>query len=187
MNIHVADCELMARVARHDAAALETLYMRHQPRVFRLITRIVRDETLAEELTNEVFVDVWRRACSFEGRSLVTTWLLSIAHNRGVGALRKRREEPWNEDKAMALRDEADTSDVVMQKTEKARLIRKCIDALPASCREILDLVYYHETSVSEAGSVLGLPEGTVKTRLFTARRRLSELLKKAGVDRGWP
>jgi RNA polymerase sigma-70 factor (ECF subfamily) len=187
MNIPIADCELMARVARRDAVALEALYMRHQPRVFRFITRIVRDQAVAEELTNEVFVDVWQHARSYEGRSLATTWLLSIAHNRAISALRKRRDESWDEDEAAGLRDEADISDVVMQKAEKATILRKCINALPAEYREILDLVYYHELSVSEAGSVLGIPEGTVKTRLFTARRRLSELMKKAGVDRGWP
>ena len=187
MTIHVADDELIARVAAGDSVALEALYTRHQPRIFRFIKRIVRDEAIAEELTNEVFVEVWRHARSYERRSLATTWLLSIAHNRAVSALRKRREESWDEDEAAELQDESDTSDVVMQKAEKGRMLRKCIDALPFDQREILDLVYYHELSVGEAGAVLNIPEGTVKTRLFTARKRLSELLKKAGVDRGWP
>jgi RNA polymerase sigma-70 factor, ECF subfamily len=187
MNVHIADDELIARVAGSDSLALETLYTRHQSRIFRLIKRIVRNEAVAEELTNEVFVDVWRHACSYEHRSLATTWLLSIAHNRAVSALRKRREEQWDEDEAAELQDETDTSDVVMQKAEKGRMLRKCIEALPFDQREILDLVYYHELSVSEAGTVLNIPQGTVKTRLFTARKRLSELLKKAGVDRGWP
>ena len=187
MNMDIADDELIARVAGGDSIALEALYARHQPRIFRFITRIVRDEAVAEELANEVFVDVWRHAPSYERRSLATTWLLSIAHNRAVSALRKRREESWDEDEAANLQDQADTSDVVMQKAEKGRMLRKCIEALPYHQREILDLVYYHELSVGEAGAVLQIPEGTVKTRLFTARKRLSELLRKAGVDRGWP
>jgi RNA polymerase sigma-70 factor, ECF subfamily len=187
MSMPTGDDELIARVAAADTVALEALYTRHQPRVFRFIKRIVGDEAVAEELANEVFVDVWRHAQSYQRRSLATTWLLSIAHNRAVSALRKRREEPWDEDEAAELRDEADTSEIVMQKAEKGRMLRKCIEKLPYDQREILDLVYYHELSVSEAGEVLNIPEGTVKTRLFTARKRLSELLKRAGVDRGWP
>jgi len=187
MDQFIADDQLIARVAGADSVALETLYMRHQKRIFGFIARIVRDEAVAEELTNEVFVDVWKHAGGYEGRSAATTWLLSIAHNRAISALRKRREEPWDDEKAVSLVDEADNSEVAVQKADKSRLLRRCIDALSTDHREIIDLVYYHELSVSEASAVLGIPEGTVKTRLFNARKRLSELLKNLGVDRGWP
>ena len=187
MTVQLGDDDLMARVAAGDSGALEILYTRHHPRIYRFIKRIVRDDGVAEELANEVFVDAWRHARRYERRSLATTWLLSIAHNRAVSALRKRRDEAWDEDEAADLQDESEPTDVVMQKAEKSRMLRKCIDALPFADREILDLVYYHELSVGEAGAVLNIPEGTVKTRLFTARKRLSEVLKKAGVDRGWP
>jgi len=82
---------------------------------------------------------------------------------------------------------QADDSEVALQKADKGRLLRRCIDALSTEYREIVDLVYFHELSVAEASAVLGIPEGTVKTRLFNARKRLSVLLKDAGVDRGWP
>jgi RNA polymerase sigma-70 factor (ECF subfamily) len=85
------------------------------------------------------------------------------------------------------MRDDADDPEVAVQKNDKGRLLRRCIDALPTEYREIVDLVYYHELSLSEASAVVGIPEGTVKTRMFNARKRLSELLKQAGVDRGWP
>ena len=187
MDRLIADDQLIARVAAADSVALETLYMRHQNRVFGFIARIVRDEAVAEELTNEVFVDVWKHAGGYEGRSRATTWLLSIAHNRAISALRKRREEPWDDDTAAGLPDEADDSEVALQKADKGRLLRRCIDALSSEYREIVDLVYFHELSVAEASAVLGIPDGTVKTRLFNARKRLSVLLKDAGVDRGWP
>jgi RNA polymerase sigma-70 factor, ECF subfamily len=187
MDRLVSDDQLIMRVASADTVALEALFTRHQTRIFRFIARIVRDETAAEELTNEVFVDVWRHASGYAARSSVTTWLLSIAHNRAVSALRKRREEPSDDKRAATLRDDADDPEVVVQKADKSRLLRQCIDALPAEYREIVDLVYYHELSVSEAAAVVNIPEGTVKTRMFNARKRLSELLKEAGVDRGWP
>jgi RNA polymerase sigma-70 factor (ECF subfamily) len=181
------DQGLMARIAQGQDVALRALFLRHQNRVFRFIQRIVRNEAVADELTNEVFLDVWQHARSFEGRSSVTTWILAMAHNRAVSALRKRREEAWNEDEAHEIPDGADNSEVVVQKADKGRLLRQCLDALPPAQREIMDLVYYHERSIAEVSTILGLPEGTVKTKMFNARKRLSELLKAAGVDRGWP
>lgn len=187
MDGPVSDDQLIARIAGADAIALEALYVRYQARIFRFIARIVRDEAAAEDLTNEVFVDVWRHARGYEARSSVNTWLLSIAHNRAISALRKRREEPSDDERTAALRDDADDPETAAQKNDKSRLLRRCIDALPVEYREIVDLVYYHELSVAEASAVVGIPEGTVKTRMFNARKRLSELLKDAGVDRGWP
>ena len=70
---------------------------------------------------------------------------------------------------------------------DKALILRKCIDALPLEQRTIIDLVYYHELAVAEVSAVAGIPEGTVKTRLFNARKKLSTMLLAAGVDRGWP
>jgi RNA polymerase sigma-70 factor, ECF subfamily len=187
MDRLVSDDQLIARMAGADAIALEVLYVRYHTRIFRFIARIVRDEATAEDLTNEVFVDVWQHARGYEARSSVNTWLLSIAHNRAISALRKRREEPSDDERTASLRDDSDDPETAAQKNDKSRLLRQCIDALPVEYREIVDLVYYHELSVAEASAVVGIPEGTVKTRMFNARKRLSELLKDAGVDRGWP
>jgi RNA polymerase sigma-70 factor, ECF subfamily len=187
MDETAEDPQLIARVARADEAALKALFLRHQNRVFRFVQRIVRNEAVADELTNEVFLDVWQHAQSYEGRSSVTTWILAMAHNRAVSALRKRREEAWDEDEAKHIPDGADNSEVIVQKADKGRALRQCLEALPADQREIMDLVYYHERTIAEVSTILGLPEGTVKTKMFNARKRLSELLKAAGVDRGWP
>src|SRR4029450_8467155 len=118
MDQLIADDQLIARVAAADSVALEALYMRHQKRIFGFIARIVRDEAVAEELTNEVFVDVWKHAGGYEGRSNATTWLLSIAHNRAISALRKRREEPWDDEKAAGLPHEAHHTGVAWQKDD---------------------------------------------------------------------
>jgi RNA polymerase sigma-70 factor, ECF subfamily len=187
MDERVEDRGLMTRIARADKVALEALFLRHQSQVFRFIQRIVRNEAAAEELTNEVFLDVWLHAGSYEGRAAVTTWLLTLAHNRAISALRKRREEAWDEDEASAIPDVADDAEVAVQKADKGRLLRQCIDALSGEHRAVVDLVYYHEKSVAEASAILGIPEGTVKTKLFHARKRLSEMLREKGVDRGWP
>ena len=146
-----------------------------------------RNEAVAEELTNEVFLDVWLHAKSYEGRSSVMTWLLTLAHNRTVSALRKRRDEAWNEDEAKQIPDDVDSQEVAVQKADKGKLLRQCLEALPSDQREIMDLVYYHEKSVEEVAEIVGIPENTVKTRLFYARKKLADLLKAAGVERGWP
>jgi RNA polymerase sigma-70 factor, ECF subfamily len=184
---HVDDKQLVKELASFDQRALRTLIARHQVKVFRFTTRLVRNDAVAEELTNEVFLEAWRNAAKFEGRSSVSTWLLSIAHNRAVSHLRKRREETWNDDQANELVDSADNPEVIAQKADKGAAMRKCLVGLTPEHREIIDLVYYQEQSIAEVSAVLGIPEATVKTRMFYARKKLSELLKAAGIDRGWP
>ena len=181
------DGELLSRIARSDAAAMKTLFSKHQVRVFRFVERMLRNPAIAEELTNEVFLEVWRGAGNFQGRSAVSTWILSIAHKRALNVLRKRRELSWDEDDAVQIPDQRDDPEVASQKAGKSALLRKCADALAPLHREIIDLVYYHEMSIREASDILDVPEGTVKARLFNARKKLEVLLTAAGVDRGWP
>lgn len=181
------DRQLIARIADRDQTALRLLVGRHQVRVHRFLLRIVRNEAVAEELTNEVFMEVWRNAQRFEGNSAPQSWMLSIAHNRAVSSLRKRREESWDEERAQEVADEGDNPETAAQKHDKSAVMRRCMEALSVEHREIIDLVYYHEMSIAEVAAVVGIPENTVKTRMFYARKRLSEILKAAGVDRGWP
>ena len=187
MNQLTDDRQLIAGLASEDQSALRALIARHQVRIFRFIARLVRNDAVAEELTNEVFLEAWRNARNFEGRSSPSTWLLSIAHNKAVSTLRKRREESWNEDQAQEIATDDDDPEVTAQKADKSAAMRRCLAGLSAEHREIIDLVYYHEQSIAEVSAVLGIPEATVKTRMFYARKKLSELLKVAGIDRGWP
>jgi RNA polymerase sigma-70 factor (ECF subfamily) len=187
MHDQVDDRQLIKRLAGHDQSALRALLGRHQLRVYRFVLRIVRREAVAEEVANEVFLEVWKHAGNYEGRSSVGTWLLSVAHNRAVSALRKRREESWDEDAAGILEDEGDNPEVSLQKVNKAEQMRECIAKLSTEHRTIIDLVYYHEKSINEVSEILDIPLNTVKTRMFYARKKLSELLQAAGIDRGWP
>lgn len=181
------DRALIARIAAREQTALKALMAQHQTRVYRYLARRLRNDAMAEELTNEVFTEVWLHADAFEGRASASTWLLGIAHHRMVSKLRKRREEPWDEEKAGVIADFSDDPEIAAQKADKAKIIRLCIGKLSEAHREIVDLVYYHEMSISEISSQLGIPEATVKTRMFYARKQLSDVLKTAGIDRGWP
>jgi RNA polymerase sigma-70 factor, ECF subfamily len=132
-------------------------------------------------------LEAWRNANKFEGRASAATWLLAIAHHRAVSTLRRRKEMNLNEEEAAEIPATEDNPEVVLQKTDKAALLRRCLHQLSPEHREVIDLVYYHEMSIAEVSGIVGIPQSTVKTRMFYARKRISELLKAAGVDRGWP
>jgi RNA polymerase sigma-70 factor (ECF subfamily) len=184
-----SDDVLIARIAQGDRLAMKVLYGRHHVRVFRFGLRLVRDEQVAEDLISEVFFDVWRQAGKFEGRSAVSTWLLAITRFKAFSVLRRRKEMDVGLDEAAAnaIEDSSDDPEMAVQKKDTGDALRRCLTALTSEHREIIDLVYYHEKSVEEVAEIVGIPENTVKTRLFYARKKLAELLKAAGVERGWP
>jgi RNA polymerase sigma-70 factor (ECF subfamily) len=181
------DEALLARIASSDQAAMRSLFAAHQIRVYRFVLRLVRREDVAEDVVTEVFLDVWRQAAKFEGRASVSTWLLSIARFKAYSALRRRTEAPLDEEFAETIEDLDDTPEVSLQKTDKAGVLRACIGRLSLQHREVIDLVYYQEKSIEDVSRIVGIPENTVKTRVFHARKRLSELCRDAGLDRGWP
>lgn len=181
------DEALLARIASGDRLAMQVLFGRHHVRVFRFVLRIVRDEAVAEDLISDVFLDLWRQAERFEGRSQVSTFLMAVARNKAYSALRKRREDSLDDEVAGQIEDEADDPEVTIQKQDKGAALKAAIDKLSPEHREVIDLVYYHEKSVEEVAEITGTPAATVKTRMFYARKKLSELLQAAGIDRGWP
>jgi RNA polymerase sigma-70 factor (ECF subfamily) len=181
-----SDEALMARIAVSDRDAMRALYLRHHVRVHRFVLRLVRNQAIAEDVLSEVFLDVWRQGGSFEGRSAVSTWLLAIARFKALSALRKRPEEELDDEGAAAVVDPVDSPEIAVQKKDASEILRDCLSALTPDHREIIDLVYYHERSVEEVAEIVGIPEATVKTRMFYARKKLQGLLKAAGVERGW-
>jgi RNA polymerase sigma-70 factor (ECF subfamily) len=182
-----SDEVLIGRIAGGDRLAMQVLFARHHVKVYRFVLRLVRNESTAEDLISEVFLDVWRQAGKFEGRSAVSTWLLSIARFKALSALRRRTEEGLDEETAAAIEDQSDDPEVTLAKKDKSTALRQCISKLSAEHREVIDLVYYHEKSVEEVAGIVGIPEATVKTRMFYARKKMSELLREQGIDRGWP
>jgi RNA polymerase sigma-70 factor (ECF subfamily) len=178
---------LIARIAGGDRLAMQVLFARHHVRMYRFVLRLMRNEATAEDLISEVVLDVWRQAGKFEGRSAVSTWMLSIARFKALSALRRKPEAELDEETAESIEDDADDPETALAKKDKGALLRKCLSALSNEHREIIDLVYYHEKSVEEVAGIVGIPAATVKTRMFYARKKLSELLKEQGIDRGWP
>jgi RNA polymerase sigma-70 factor (ECF subfamily) len=180
-----SDETLIGRIASGDQLAMRLLFARHGLPLYRWLLRIVRDQTLAEDLLSEVFLDVWRRAASFEGRasnssvshssvssSSVSTWLLAMARSRALSARRRRT--------GMEPVGPAGDQEIVRWKRNSGERLRRALARLSPEHGEIIDLVYYHGKSVEEVAEIVGTAEVTVRTRMCHAREQLAELVRAA-------
>jgi RNA polymerase sigma-70 factor, ECF subfamily len=176
-----SDEHLVREIAAGSQAAMRMLYARHHLRVYHFIVRLAFDTDRAEDLVSEVFLAVWRQAASFENRSQVSTWILSIARFKTLTALGRRRESRLDEHALKTVVDNADTPEQTVLHIDQRAQLRGCIAQMSPDHREVIDLVYYHEKSIEEVAEILGLPKNTVKTRMFYARKRLARLLAAHG------
>ncbi len=176
------DSVLIERIAAGNSLAMQALYARHSKRVFRFALRLIKDESLAEEIVSDVFLVVWRKAGAFEQRSQVTTWLLAIARHRALDARRRGWHQPLDETEAETIADPTDSPELAIEKTQTNSAIRVCLAQLSPVLREIIDLVYYHQQSIDEIAAIVGIPKNTVKTRMFHARKQLAKLLYAQGI-----
>jgi RNA polymerase sigma-70 factor (ECF subfamily) len=177
-----SDEALLAAIAAGDRVAMQALYLRHNARVYRFVLRLVTDATLAEDIVSKVFLALWRQANSFTAKSQVSTWILAIARYKALSALRSRSHEPLD-DEAAGIADPAENAEAIVDQQNRGTVIRRCLSQLSPIQREVLDLVYYHEKSIDEVAHILAVPVGTVKTRMFCARKRMASLLATAGLD----
>jgi RNA polymerase sigma-70 factor (ECF subfamily) len=168
---------LMMRIAAGDQLAMRTLFARHQVPLYRWIARIVGNEAVAEDVLSDVFLDVWRQAASFQARSSVSTWLLSIARFKALSARRRRTDAQVDDETIARVPDPMDDPEMALQKKDERDALRKAMAKLSLEHSEVIDLVYYHGKSVKEVAAIVGIPEATAKTRMFYARRKLAELV----------
>jgi RNA polymerase sigma-70 factor (ECF subfamily) len=180
---NASDDALIDAIADGDRQALEVLYSRHSAGVYRFALRFVADEGIAEDVMNEVFFDVWRKAKTFEGRSQVSTWLLGVARNKALQITRRRRPEHLNDEACEAIEDAADDPERAIQRKQNGSILFECLKNLSPVHREIINLIYYHGKSIDEAAQTIRVPRNTVKTRIFYARSHLAKLLVEAGID----
>jgi RNA polymerase sigma-70 factor (ECF subfamily) len=172
-----SDEALIAAIAAGDRAAMRILYNRHQVRVFRFAARLVDDAASAEDVVSEAFIEVWRQADRFEGRSSVSTWIMSIARFKALSVRRRRQEIELDDKVAEKVADQCSTPEQILLETDRRAQLRACLSQLSPDHREIIDLVYYHDKTIEEVAEIVGVPKNTVKTRMFYARRRLAQLL----------
>jgi len=179
------DQDLVARMADGDQSALRELMRRNRGRLQRFVTRLLNDRDQIDDVVNDTFMAAWRQAAKFERRASVATWLLAIAKNRALSMRQehRRREEALDDDYAATLVDHYDTPDMVLEQQGGAKVLRRLIANLPAHQAQLINLVYYHGKSVREVAAIFGIPDNTVKSRMFLARRRLATLLSAEGIN----
>jgi RNA polymerase sigma-70 factor (ECF subfamily) len=172
--------QLLVAVARGDHASFEALYDRTASKVFGLVRRVVRDAAQAEEVAQEVFLEVWRSAPAYDAsRGRGETWVLTIAHRRAVD--RVRSAQAATDRDLRAARREVERDYDVVSETVEARLeseaVREALGSLTALQRQAVQLAYYGGYTHSEIAVVLGVPLGTVKTRIRDGLIRLRDAM----------
>jgi RNA polymerase sigma factor (sigma-70 family) len=187
---HLSDEALVALVARGDETALVELYDRVGRVAYGIAFRILRDERLAEDAVQEGFLTVWRSAAMFRAeRAKASTWVVTLVHRRAVDIVRReerRRAEPLEATAGQEAPDPAGSAeDEAWLGFERERVL-SALAALPDAQREALELAYYGGYSQSELAETLGVPLGTIKSRMFAGLARLRELLDDTETESSW-
>jgi RNA polymerase sigma-70 factor (ECF subfamily) len=133
-----SDENLVERIVAGDKLAMQVLFARHRTNVYRWLFRFVGNETIAEDLLSDVFFDVWQQAGRFEGRSAVSTWLMSIARFKALSARRRRTDARLDETVETTV---ADSAEVVLEKKHQGEVLRAALTKLSPEHREIIDLL----------------------------------------------
>ncbi len=176
------DGKLMELIAQQRRDALEALYQRYSGAVYSLSAHMLRDPGAAEEVTQDTFFNVWRRASSYHPkRGTVRAWLFSISHNRTIDELRrrKRHQEKLQPDFDIEKRLSDDSSDPVKYATAQfeGSQVKGALSTLRPEQREVVVLAYFGGLTHSEISAHLSQPLGTVKTRMRLALKKLREVL----------
>lgn len=175
-DITAADGEIVAAVLTGDSERFGELVARHRERIYRFVVVKVKDRTVAEDLAQDTFVEAYRSLARFDGRSRFSTWLCGIALNLTRNYLNRAPERKHSFAPAAVMESMVSPASSPLENTlraERLASLERLLDALPEDLREPLLLVTLDELSYEEAGRLLGIPAGTVKSRVFRARREL--------------
>ena len=191
-------------VQERDERAFDALFAHYREGVRWHVLRIVRDEAAADDVTQQVFVQIWTRAEQWKGEGAFEAWLYRIATNLALNhlrSLRRRKEQTLDVQPSAALRDEdprhpedeessapswmvdAAALGPETELAEHRERLRRLVEELPEEQREALRLVFEEEMGVRDAAEALGVPEGTVKSRLHYAKKRLAQEWEKQNQE----
>lgn len=194
---HWSDAELVAALRRGDEQALRALYRRYVRPIYALVLRMLVDEQIAEEVVQDTFLRVWRRASEYDpARSTFLTWALGIAHNLAVDELRRRRVRPplapsvpfgAAESPEPSDPDPAGDPEITSEVSDARAAIRDALGTLTAVQRAAIELAYFGGLSQSEIAEVTGLPLGTIKSRIRYGMIALQGALAARGFGPSGP
>ncbi|HEX2803710.1 MAG TPA: sigma-70 family RNA polymerase sigma factor [Sphingomicrobium sp.] len=167
---------LLEKIRSGDDDAFETLYRAYHPRLTNFLIKMVRRPQLVEEVLNDTMMVVWQRPDSFHGGSKLSTWIFAIAYRKALKGL-KRCDDPLEDLDAPNRPSEDDSPEDSSENVRRRDLIAEAMKELSPAHRAVVDLTYYHELDYNEIASILDCPVGTVKTRMFHARRQLRRIV----------
>ena len=176
--------ELLDRIARGDESALSDFYRAFEGPVYRFVLSRLNDSFEAADIVKEVMMEVWRHAARFEGRSKVTTWVFGIARHKTIDRLRKRRPDHGEELDENLPDDDSPDPVACLVAAENAEFIQLCMERLSEPHREVVHLAFFEDLPYAEIAGIVDCPEGTVKTRMFHAKKALQRCLQRLMGDR---
>ena len=171
------DADLLRRIGAGDRAALKALYERHSDALYKFLRYRLRDPFEAADVMQDVFLEIWRAAGRFEGRSAARTWMFGIARNRAVDRMRRGVREVTAHEPDTEIADEAPDPEAVVVAASDAARVRDCIARLSDTHRSAIHLAFYEELPYGEIAAIEGVPLGTIKTRILHAKRLLMHCL----------
>jgi RNA polymerase sigma factor (sigma-70 family) len=170
------EARLIAQVVAKELRAFEQLYRIYHPRLTRFLVNILHRPHLAEEALNDTMLVVWKRPDSYNGSCKVSTWIFAIAYRTALKAM-SRRDEPL-EDKYAESRPSLEAGpEQALDQRQTQEILLEAMGQLSADHRAVLDLTYFHDADYREIAEIMDCPVGTVKTRMFHARRHLKDVL----------
>jgi len=183
-----SDESLLARIRERDSGALRALFQRYHGRVFHFVMRRLHDPGLAEEVVADVFFEVWRSIDQFRGASRPSTWIFGIAHFKSTGAHRDRSRfkrasvVPTKVESLHRVADGADAGARLIAR-EELQIVQRVLAGMPGDQREVLELAVIEGLPYEEIARRIGVPEGTIKTRVSRARAKLRRGIEQLGIE----
>src|SRR5262245_23565449 len=177
-DAHSTDVSVLARMAHRDPQALDTFYMRHARAVFSLALAMLGEHTRATDLTQEVFLLVWRSAGAYQPTGSARAWLLRLTRNRAIDELRRDRRRLASESTLPQQALHALPAPLALADAAERQAVRDALAALPAEQREALFLAFFQGFSHQEIATCLRTPLGTIKARIRRALQALRQQLQ---------
>lgn len=176
------DQEIIDGLVKKNDVMVRTFIRMHQNYVYTLCIRLLGDEMKAEEATQDTFLQVFRNIEKFDGRSRITTWMYTIAHNICINQLRKSKKSVFSplENAEIAMKPAEEKTDQKVLAQEQKERLENCLQQLPPDLREVLTLFYFKELSIKEIGSINGDTEANIKVKLHRGRKQLKTLLESS-------
>ncbi|WP_282608492.1 RNA polymerase sigma factor [Pelagibius sp. Alg239-R121] len=174
---------LIERVAQGDEEAFASLYSTLEPRVYRFIYSKLNDSFEAADILNETFLEVWKSAGKFQGRSKATTWIFGIAYHKVMDHYRKKKPVQLDGLDQIEPIDETADQAAAMAALEEGDHLRTCLAKLKPAFRAVIELSFFEDLPYREIAEIVACPEGTVKTRVYHAKEALRHCLTKQMGD----